>query len=881
MHDTLRYFTHDPIHRKLPPQRADVPHDLRLHRELRAAALARRGRARQGLAARQDAGRRLAEVRQPARCSRLPCTRSRARSCCSWAASSASGASGTTTPASTGTCSTRAATPGVAAAACATSTALYRGEPALHERDCDPAGFEWIDSNDAEQSVLAFLRTRHRRGDRWSLVRLQLHAGAAPRLPRRRAARRALARAAQQRRAALRRQRPGQPGRRASRRRCRGTAGRQSLSLTLPPLGCVLLAPGEHRGRAWGGSGWERSRSRAACRFCVWAPRRRARGGRARRTGARIEPLPAGRGGLPPRGSGRGRGGRPLPLPARRRRRRPGPGLALPARGRARAVGGRRRRRVRAGPTRLARACRDADLVFYELHVGTFTPEGTFDGGHPAPAPTCASSGVTAVELMPVAEFPGARNWGYDGVLPVRAAAPTAARDGLQRLVDACHAAGLAVVLDVVYNHLGPEGNYLARVRPVLHRPLPDALGRGRQLRRRRQRRGARASSSTTRCCGCASSTSTACGSTPSTRIFDTRPGHILAELAEAAARGGGARAAGCTSIAESDLNDPRCVRPRRARRLRPRRAVERRLPSRAARALTGERGGYYADFGRARAAGRGVPRGASSTHGELHRASRGRAARRAAPSARAASASWSALQNHDQVGNRARGDRLSAMLLDPSAQRLAAASGAAVAVPAAAVHGRGVRRDGARSCSSLVTATRRWSRRCARAGTTSSPPSRWAGSVPDPQAEETFASAAAELARGRERTRGRALLALYRDLLRLPPRTEHRGCGDGSRRPSWMSAATRPHGLRVRRWRRTASDGAVPGSSTSPSEAALGGRSHALAGSTGAWMLALGRPSAFEWPRRARRGAAVARETVSAIRHAPLAASCCRNGDA
>ena len=72
-----------------------------------------------------------------------------------------------------------------------------------------------------------------------------------------------------------------------------------------------------------------------------------------------------------------------------------------------------------------------------------------------------ASLGVTAVELMPVAQFPGARNWGYDGVYPFAVQASYGGAGGLQRFVDACHARGLAVVLDVVYNHLGPEGNYL------------------------------------------------------------------------------------------------------------------------------------------------------------------------------------------------------------------------------------------------------------------------------------------------------------------------------------------------------------------------------------------------------------------------------------
>jgi maltooligosyltrehalose trehalohydrolase len=103
--------------------------------------------------------------------------------------------------------------------------------------------------------------------------------------------------------------------------------------------------------------------------------------------------------------------------------------------------------------------------IFYELHVGTFTPEGTFEAVIPH-LDRLADLGVTAVELMPVAQFPGRRNWGYDGVLPFAVQNSYGGPEGLKRLVDACHARGLAVVLDLVYNHLGPEGNYLGEFGP-------------------------------------------------------------------------------------------------------------------------------------------------------------------------------------------------------------------------------------------------------------------------------------------------------------------------------------------------------------------------------------------------------------------------------
>jgi maltooligosyltrehalose trehalohydrolase len=101
-----------------------------------------------------------------------------------------------------------------------------------------------------------------------------------------------------------------------------------------------------------------------------------------------------------------------------------------------------------------------ADYIIYELHVGTFTAEGTF-GSVISHLDSIADLGVTAVELMPVAQFPGNRNWGYDGVYPFAAQNSYGGPGGLKKLVNACHERGLAVILDVVYNHLGPEGNYL------------------------------------------------------------------------------------------------------------------------------------------------------------------------------------------------------------------------------------------------------------------------------------------------------------------------------------------------------------------------------------------------------------------------------------
>ena len=119
------------------------------------------------------------------------------------------------------------------------------------------------------------------------------------------------------------------------------------------------------------------------------------------------------------------------------------------------------------------------DYIIYELHMGTFTAEGTFTAIIPH-LHMLRELGITALELMPVAQFPGNRNWGYDGVYPFAVQESYGGPKGLKQLVDACHRQGMAVILDVVYNHLGPEGNYLADFGPYFteryHTPWGRAL---------------------------------------------------------------------------------------------------------------------------------------------------------------------------------------------------------------------------------------------------------------------------------------------------------------------------------------------------------------------------------------------------------------------
>ena len=118
-------------------------------------------------------------------------------------------------------------------------------------------------------------------------------------------------------------------------------------------------------------------------------------------------------------------------------------------------------------------------MIIYELHIGTFTPEGTFESAEKR-LDDLVDLGITAVEIMPVAQFPGARNWGYDGVYPFAVQHSYGGPEAFKKFIDACHRRGLAVILDVVYNHLGPEGNVIPQFMPVFtdkyHTPWGQAI---------------------------------------------------------------------------------------------------------------------------------------------------------------------------------------------------------------------------------------------------------------------------------------------------------------------------------------------------------------------------------------------------------------------
>ncbi|HEV3039810.1 MAG TPA: malto-oligosyltrehalose trehalohydrolase [Candidatus Angelobacter sp.] len=309
------------------------------------------------------------------------------------------------------------------------------------------------------------------------------------------------------------------------------------------------------------------------------------------------------------------------------------------------------------------------DYIFYELHVGTFTPQGTFDAVI-GKLPYLKDLGVTVIELMPVAAFPGGRNWGYDGVSPYAVQAGYGGPEGLKRLVDAAHAAGLAVVLDVVYNHLGNEGNYLPLFGPYFttrHRtPWGEAInydqagsegvrhyiaGNARYWIKEYHLDGLRLDAVQT--------------------IYDESPVHILAEIKDSVTALAGELGREICVIAETDENDEKIVRNRKLGGYGLDALWSDDFHHAVHAFLTGERRGYYQDFGHPEQIARALNEG-FVFQGEPFRFWKGRP-RGTSPRNMPNPAHVICTQNHDQAGNRAQGERLTA-LVPGDARRVAAA---------------------------------------------------------------------------------------------------------------------------------------------------------------------------------------------------------------
>lgn len=317
---------------------------------------------------------------------------------------------------------------------------------------------------------------------------------------------------------------------------------------------------------------------------------------------------------------------------------------------------------------------RTEDVVLYELHVGTFTAEGTFDAIIPRLS-ELRELGITMIELMPVAEFPGHRNWGYDGVQPYAAESSYGGPDGLRRLVDAAHREGLGVCLDVVYNHLGPEGNYLQKLGPYFtdayRTPWGSAVNfDGPESDPVREFFIANA------LMWIEQYHIDALRLDAVHAIHDESAYPFLRELAERVGETAGAAGRRVQLFPESDLNEPRLVRPPQAGGYGHDAHWNDDFHHALHALLTGEKSGYYEDFGSIADLARVLDEGyAFARRYSPHRK------RRHGDSGADLDGSTLivAAQNHDQVGNRLMGERLTSLV---GFEALKLAAGAVILSP-------------------------------------------------------------------------------------------------------------------------------------------------------------------------------------------------------
>ncbi|MGE3820764.1 MAG: malto-oligosyltrehalose trehalohydrolase [Isosphaeraceae bacterium] len=406
-------------------------------------------------------------------------------------------------------------------------------------------------------------------------------------------------------------------------------------------------------------------------------------------------------------------------------------------------------------------------LVVYELHVGTFTDEGTFNAATDM-LPRLAELGVTAIELMPLGQFPGDRGWGYDGVGIYAPARCYGRPDDLRRLVDTAHRLGLAVLIDAVYNHLGPDGNYLSQFSPYYFSTTHQTdWGTGLNFDGEHSNRvedffienalhwvheyhfdGLRLDATHA--------------------IKDEGDRHILELLTDRLHQAGDDLGRRVLVIAEDERNLAALVRPRSAGGFGMDAVWADDLHHQIRRALTGEKDGYYADY-----TGSAEDVAETLRKGWFYRGQpspRKRVPRGTDPAGLPPSAFVICIQNHDQIGNRAFGERLNHQI-DRAAFR--AASALLLTAPQTPLIFMGQEwaasspfqyfTDHNPELGALVTEGRRREFRHFTAFTDPLIRTR----IPDPQASETFLASKLNWEE-REREPHAGTLRLYQDLLKL-----------------------------------------------------------------------------------------------------------------
>ncbi|MFW6235924.1 MAG: malto-oligosyltrehalose trehalohydrolase, partial [Desulfovibrionales bacterium] len=400
------------------------------------------------------------------------------------------------------------------------------------------------------------------------------------------------------------------------------------------------------------------------------------------------------------------------------------------------------------------------ELVMYELHMGTFTPEGTFAAAV-SRLDDLVLLGVNCIEIMPVSQFPGERNWGYDGVHPFAVQNTYGGPEGLKRFVDACHGRGLAVVLDVVYNHLGPEGNYLRDFGPYFtdhyKTPWGEAVnfdGSSSDEVRNFFIRNALHWFDHYHIDGLRLDATHA--------IYDHTPVTFLQQLAQKTWWFGEQSGRRRFLVAESNMNDPGLVSPLQCGGTGMHGVWSDDFHHVVHTLLTRENRGYYEDYGDTQQLGEVMEHGFvfRGQYSPFRKRSHG-----GDPAGLPGHAFVVSIQNHDQVGNRMEGERLSQLVGLEGCKAAAALMLFSPFIPMlfmGAEYGetRPFLYFVSHNDPDLVQAVRK-----GRAAEFSD--FKWEGEPPDPQAEATFARSVLDWD-GRNRGDKGRMLAFYRECLRL-----------------------------------------------------------------------------------------------------------------
>lgn len=400
------------------------------------------------------------------------------------------------------------------------------------------------------------------------------------------------------------------------------------------------------------------------------------------------------------------------------------------------------------------------ESIFYELHVGTFTPEGTFDAAIPH-LEELKRMGVTTIELMPIAQFPGARNWGYDGVYPYAVQNSYGGPQGLRRFVNAAHIRGLAVALDVVYNHLGPEGNYLGEFGPYFTDHYRTPWGQAINFDRAESDHVRRFFIENA-IFWVSQYHLDALRLDAIHGMFDSSAHHFLAELHEGIHSLAKRLNRKIHVIAESDLNDARILHEESRGGCALEAQWSDDLHHSLHTLLTGEKQGYYADFGTINHLATTLRDGwvYSGQYSEFRKRRHGNS-----PRGLAGSRFTVFSQNHDQIGNRAFGDRLSKLV---NLEELKLAAGVVLLSPFVPLLFMGEEYGEtspfqyftSHGDAALAEAVRKGRREeFSQFG--------WQGEIPDPQSDSTFEHS--KLRHSLKQTEPhQILLNFYQELIRL-----------------------------------------------------------------------------------------------------------------